>query len=144
VCAGELRASVREPVDLDEHERDGAAGDEHRGRVDDVLAGRAEMDVVGCLAADCSAYLADERLRRIPDRPALFCEPRRVVELDEAGLSDPTSGVLRDEPDCGACHRERLLRVQHPLYPRPIRGRIAQALRDEDGRERRHTAKNVV
>ncbi len=45
--ARQLRASRGEPVELREHELRGAACDEHRGRVHDVLARRAQVDLVG-------------------------------------------------------------------------------------------------
>ena len=142
--AGERGASFGEPVELREHECGGATRDEHRGRVDDVLAGRAQVDVVGSVVAGCSAELADERLRRVPDRAAVAREALRVVELGAARLADPSGGFLRDEAECSACLREGALRVEHPLQPRAIRDRLSQLVRHEDGRERRHTAKNVV
>ena len=52
VGTGERGTSVGEPVELREHEFDGTARDEHRGRVDDVLARRAQVDVVGSLVAE--------------------------------------------------------------------------------------------
>ena len=52
MSTGERGTAAGEPVELREHERDGATRDEHRGRVDDVLARRPEVDVVGGLVAD--------------------------------------------------------------------------------------------
>ena len=51
VVTSETGASVCEPVELREHERPGTTGDEHRRRVDDVLARGPEMDVVGRVLA---------------------------------------------------------------------------------------------
>ena len=109
--AGERGTSAGEPVELREHECDGATRDEHRGCVDDVLAGRAEMDVLRRLVAERVAELADERLRRVPDRAAVVREAHRVVELGTARLSDPSGGVLRDEADRGARFREGVFLV---------------------------------
>ena len=144
VGTGERGTSVGEPVELREHECDGAARDEHRGGVDDVLAGRTQMDVVGSLVADGRAELADERLRRVPDPAAVGGETGGVVELGAARISDASGCVLRDDAECGASLREGAFRIEHPLQPRAIRHRLSQLLRHEDGRERCHTAKNVV
>ena len=86
VSAGELRTSVGEALELCQHEPDGATGDEHRGRIHDVLARCSEMDEVSGLVADGRPELADERLRRVSDPSPVFGEPRGVEELGPASL----------------------------------------------------------
>ena len=144
MSAGELRAAVREAVELGQHERGGVPRDEHRSRVDDVLARRSQVDVLGRVGPHRSPELADERLGRVPDGAAVICDARSVEEIGTARLADPRGGVRRDEADCDARLRQGVLRIEHPLQPRSIRDCVSQLLRDEDRCERSHTAKNVV
>ena len=51
--------------DIDQHELEGAPADEHRRRVDDVLAGRPVVHVAGGLASHRRAQCTHERLGRV-------------------------------------------------------------------------------
>ena len=93
--ARQLRASCGEPVELREHELRGAARDEHRGRVHDVLARRAQVDLVGGVRPHLGAKRPDERLRRVPDCAALLGEALGVVEIGPARLRDARGGLRR-------------------------------------------------
>ena len=144
VRADELRAAAREPVELVEHERGRPARDEHRGGVDDVLARRAEVNEIRRVSTDRLTECANQRLGRIADRTACPRELLDVVQLGATRIRDPRRGRVGNEPGAGPGPGERCLRVEHPLQPGEVADRVAQVLRDEDGRERRHTAKNVV
>ena len=146
MSAGELRAAVREAVELGQHERGGVPRDEHRRRVDDVLARRSQVHVLGRVGPDRSSELADERLGRVPDCAAVVCDARRVEAIGTARLPDPRGRVRRDEADCDARLRKGVLRIEHSLQPRSIRDCVSQllsarrSLRTESHREERRLA----
>ena len=71
-------------------------------------------------------------------------EAPRVVAVDATHIRDLRGGLLRDETDGGARRRERAFRFEHAHEPCAFRDCVAQLHRDEDRRERGHTAKNVV
>ena len=114
--ARQLRAPVGEPVEVGEHEPDRAPRHEHRRRVDDVLARRAEMHGVG-RRADPLAQRLHERLRRVPHGAAVLRDQLRVEEIAAARLGDARCRLLRHEPGRGPREREGALRVEHALEP---------------------------
>ena len=67
-----------------------------------------------------------------------------VVGVGRALLGDRGGGILGDDAGERAGVRERPLGLQHRLEPGPAGDRLAQVVGDEQGVERRHTAKNVV
>ena len=75
VRAGERSAPGGQPIELREDEVERSTSDEHRRRVDDVLARRPEVDVVGGVAADGAAQLAHERLGGVSDLAARVGDP---------------------------------------------------------------------
>ena len=79
---GERRAGRRHPRDVGQHELERPPADEHRGRVHDVLAGRAVVHVAGGVAADGGAQRAHERLGR--DCPTPRPSTRDAVAVEAA------------------------------------------------------------
>ena len=142
--ACEARTITRQPIELGDNEPGRSVRDEHRRRVDDVLARRAEVDGIGSPLAGRVAERADERLGRIAHGAPFLHESPRVVEVDATHIRDLRGGLLRDETDGGARRRERAFRFEHAHEPRAFRDCVAQLHGDEDRRERGHTAKNVV
>ena len=86
-------------------EPEGAARDEHRGRVEDVLARRAPVDVAGGVVADGLAQRPDERLDRVAGRAALLGERVEVEELGAARLRDPAAASAGITPACASAAR---------------------------------------
>ncbi len=104
VSPRERGAPGREPIELREDEVERPTADEHRRRVDDVLARRAEVDVVGGVA-DRSAQLANQRLRGVSDLAARVGDGRGVEQLGAARSGDPRSSVLGNQAErcTGVC-----------------------------------------
>ena len=117
--------------------------DEHRRGVDDVLARRAVVDVVGRLAADGFAQRPDERLGRIARRMPGGDDRGHVEPLDVAGLGDRPCHVRRDDADERLGIREGALGREHRLDPDSIRDEAAQLVGHED-RVEAHGSKHTV
>ncbi len=127
-------------------EIDGVAGDEHRGRVQDVLAGRAPVDVARRVAADGLGKLPDERLDGVAGRPAPFRERRGIEAIGIARRRDRLGGVAGDDAGARLGERERALRVEHRLEPGAIRDCRTKLVGNEDPVEhvrRRRTRSDV-
>ena len=119
-------------------------GDQHRGRVHHVLARRAEVHPARVLAPDPSTSARTSGSAGLPDRlPSASSASQSNVSADARDV-DRRRGVGWDEPRRRAGSRERPLRVEHRGEPRPARHGVEQVCGDEQRRERRHTAKNVV
>ena len=109
VRLGERGAGGGHPRDVGQHELERAPADEHRGRVDDVLAGRAVVHVAGGIAADGGAQRAHERLGRIADAASLA---RDAVAVEAARRDrprrsprPPSAGSRRPRPRPAASAR---------------------------------------
>ncbi len=119
VIAGERRGGRRHVVCLCEHERERPPGDEHRGRVDDVLARRAAVHVARRLVADRARQGAHQRLGEVADGATFVHELLEVEALRVAGIRDLGRDVLRHDAGGRPGVRERPLGVEHCLEPRP-------------------------
>ena len=109
----------RHVVCLREHERECPPGDEHRRRVDDVLAGGAAVDVTRRLLADGARQSANQRLRKVADSAAFVHELLEVEALGVAGLGDLGCDVRGHRAGGRPGAHERPLGVEHCLEPRP-------------------------
>ena len=85
-----------------------------------------------------------ERLGGRADLPSLLQESLPLVRIRLARRRDRRRGLGRDDAGDGTCRRKGPLCVEHRLQPRTPRDCRPQLVGDEEGRERRHTAKNVV
>ena len=88
VLACERRGRRRHAVGFGEHERERPPRDEHRGRVDDVLARRAAVHVPRRVVADRAGEGAHERLDGVADGAAFRQELLEVEALGVAGAGD--------------------------------------------------------
>ncbi len=136
---GELRAGRGDPGDVRQYELERPPADEHRGRVDDVLAGRSVVHVAGRIAADGGAQRTDERLGGIADAPSLACDEVTVEELRATGRGDRPGCRWRDHPRGGLGLCEGALAVEHGLQPGAVAQLVEQCLRGEDRVEHRQT-----
>ena len=84
VIARERRRGCRHVVCFREHERERPPRDEHRRRVDDVLARRAAVHVARRLVADRAGQSANERLGEVADRAAFVHE---LLEVEALGVA---------------------------------------------------------
>ena len=144
VCVGERGTRGGDRLQLAENQPERTAGDEHGGRVRDVLAGRSPVDVLGAGTADHVAKRSHERLCGVADRAALLRKRDRVEELDAAATGDALGRIRRDHTCPSRRPGEGSFGLEHRLHPRPVRHRLAQLGRDEEGVERAHRAKNAV
>ena len=119
VIARERRGGRRHVVCFCEHERERPPGDEHRGRVDDVLARRAAVHVARGLVADRARQSAHQRLGEVADGATFVHELLEVEALRVAGVRDLGRDVLRHGAGGRPGVRERPLGVEHCLEPRP-------------------------
>jgi hypothetical protein len=138
VLAGKARGGVGRAVEVAEDRVQRAAGDEHRRRIDDVLAGGAVVDVGGRVAADLGAQRLDERCGRIADRGRRLAQRVDVVALGPARRGDRLGVRDRDRADRGLHTRERGLDVEECLQPGPVGDRRAGAPAGEDPVEEPH------
>ena len=130
-------------VEIRLHERDRGLRDEHRPAVDDVLAGRAVVDISGSVPAHPFAKRANERLGRVADRVPGRDDRLDVEELDPAGRGDRAGQVRRHEAHERLGVRQRPLGLEHGLDP----GAIGHGLAELAGNVERvegHGAKNTV
>ena len=148
VIACERRSRRRDPVGLREHERERPAGDEHRGRVDDVLARRAAVHVPRRLVADRAGERTHERLGRVADGAALLGQLLEVEAIGVAGRGDLGREVRRH--GAGRSHRRSRALARRRASPRATpgttrrpaarrgrRGRRTPTCRDRSGSRRR-------
>ena len=120
VLARERRGGRRHVVGLGEHERERPPGDEHRGRVDDVLARRAAVYVARRLVADRARESANQWLGEVADSAAFVHELLEVEALGVAGAGDLGRDVRRARvPAAAPAFDERPLGVEHCFEPRP-------------------------
>ena len=139
---GETRTEVGDAGELVVEDVAGALGDQHRRRVEDVLARRAAMHVLGVLA-DALAHRPHQRLDGIADGAALLRELIGVVEVDDAGGGDHRGRFRRDEPGERPGVDERALGVEEGVQPGAVGHRSRRVGRHEDRLEGSH-AKNTV
>ena len=145
VLAGERRARVCCRVDVSQHQSHRVAGDEHRRRVEHVLARRPQMDEALVLLADAGTERTDERLRGVADRTSVVQQPVPAVRVGiGARRGDRICGRAGNEADRCAGRGQRTLHLEHRLQPRSAGDRLAELGGDEQRVERGHTAKNVV
>ena len=119
VIAGQRCGGSRHVVCFREHERQRPPRDEHRGRVDDVLARRAPVHEARRLVADQPRESAYERLGQVADGAAFVHELFEVEALGVAGSCDLGRDVRRHHARTRSGCYERLLGVEHGLEPRP-------------------------
>ena len=130
VLTRERRAGARDGVELLDDERPRAARDEHRRGVDDVLARRAVVHVLGMLRADALAERRDERDDRRARGDGRLAQRGRV---DAAGAGDRRGRRRGDHARLRLRRRERRLGLQHRRHPGARGHRLAEA----GGREER-------
>ena len=141
----ELRALLGNGPEALQDQPQHPARDEHRRRVQDVLARRAEVDVLGrAVVPDRLSQGTDERLDRVARRATLLGERRRVERLGPAGGDDRFPGLLGDDPRGHLRTRERRLHLA--AGPRATRSPRARRGRRRERRDRRtsQTAKKTV
>ena len=95
-----------------------APGDEHRGRVHDVLARGAFVDVAGGLSGDLgngSGQGLDERWYGVARRPSVATKRSWIEAGSLAARDDGRGGLVGDEADPRLGRREGGLCVQHRL-----------------------------
>ena len=144
VLARQRGSGGRHVVGLGEHEPERPPGDEHRGRVDDVLARRAPVYMACSLVADGTGERPDEWFGEIADLTSFVHEPFEVEALGVAGAGDLGRHVRRDAACGRAGVRERPLGVEHCFEPCPRRDGGPKFGGDEEALERRHAAIVVV
>ena len=118
-----------------------AARDEHRRRVEDVLAGRAKVDVVGEIGADARPQRPNQRddhARMLATVPGQHDE---VKTARVAGCRDRGGGPRRDQPRVFTGHREGGFDLEHRGQPRLARnGRGRSTSSVGPGEQVRHEA----
>ena len=119
VIACERRSRRRDAVGFGEHQRERPAGDEHRGRVEDVLARRAAVHVPRRVLADRAGEGTHERLDGIADGAALREELLEVEAVGVAGAGDLGRELCRNRAGGRAGVRERTLCVEQRFEPGP-------------------------
>ena len=129
-----------DPVGFVQHELDRPAGDQHRRRVEDVLARGAAVHVARGVVSDGRGERSDERLDGVSGRAAVLEELREVEAGGVARRLDLGRRRGGHEPGGGCCARERALGREHSLEPRAAGDGGAQAGRYEQRLERRHAA----
>ena len=88
---------------------------------------------------------AHERLDGVADLPAFLQQLLPVVAVGRAGLRrSPLASSAGTTPARAPARASAPLGVEHRGEPRAPRDRLPQLGGDEEGRERGHTAKNVV
>ena len=119
-------------VEVLEDGRTGTGGDEHRRRVQDVLARRAAVDVGRRRAADRPRQRLDQRHDRIAAGGRRPTDRRDVERLDAAGASDRLGVLGRDDAGSRFGAGERRLDLEHRPEPHLVaeRGRRGSAGQD--------------
>ena len=132
MALGERGARGCHVRDIDQHELEGAPADQHRRRVDDVLAGRPVVHVAGGFTSHRRAQCTHERLGRVTGPAPLAPDALAVVEIGPARGGDRLDGLGGDQ--AGRCLRlcERPLAVEHGLEPGAIAELVEQVLWRED------------
>ena len=119
MAAGKCGQRLGGAVEILEQRVDHCAQLEHHGGVNDVLAGRAPVDVAGCLLA-ALADLGDQRVNQrgceVARDDGAFRQRCEVVVPGLAGLGDGAGMAGRHDADRSLGARKRGLEVQHPLY----------------------------
>jgi hypothetical protein len=98
----------------------GPGADQHRPRVEDVLAGGPAVDVLGVLGADHAGQRRDQGDHGVGGLPGGERELTGVEVLGHGRLRDRGSGLLRQGSKPRLDASERGLGVQHGLQPRGV------------------------
>ena len=138
------RARLRDAVELVEDEAERSAGDEHRRCVHHVLGRRTQVHPAAVLLPDTFDESAHQRLDGGADPLPFLQQLLPVVAVAGAGRGDRGRRRLGDGSRESAGAREGGLGGEHRREPRAPRHGLPQLVRDEERRERAHTAKNVV
>ena len=117
VLSRDARAFVRCAGELVVHELRRALRHQHGGRVDDVLARRAEMDGARMGLADPRPQRANERLGRVSGGAALHCELGDVVQRRITCVGDRSGSLLGEDAGPALRAGERALGVEHRAQP---------------------------
>jgi hypothetical protein len=145
VPIGELGGEVGQPMQLVEHEAGGAVRDERLGRVEDVLAGGAEVDERAGGLGHGVDQRRHERDHGVAARPPGAAQRVHVEPIRAARRIDGGGSVGGDEADGGLRARQRGLRVEHGLQPGGVARGVEERVRDDERREEgAHQRKKTV
>ena len=123
MAAGECRERLGGAVEILEQRVDHSAQLEHHRGVDDVLAGRAPMNVSGGLLAalaDFGGQRVDQRNGEVARDDGALGQCGEIVVPRLAGFGDGAGMARGHDADGGFGARERGLEVEHALHARTV------------------------
>lgn len=122
VRGGEPAQRSRRPLQVRQDQVQRAAGDQHQRRVQDVLAGRAPVDIWPVLLADRRRQIRDQRNHRIA-APSGAQRDRPDVEVRRGDGGHRRRRRGRGEPESRLSTGQRRLGIEERPQKRAVRGR---------------------
>ena len=135
VGVGQGGAGVGQLHQIGVDQPEGPAGDEHGRAVEDVLAGRAPVDPVPCVALDRGGEGLDQRDDRIATQPGRPPDLAGIEVTGHARLGDRRRRLRWHDPHVGLRRGQGGFDVEQGLQPGPGAGGLEQFVGDQDGLE---------